>query len=165
MAVYNFLFVGCLFVAALGAVHAALDEEERLVQYHLRNYTWPPQHYVPDTPGWKNLYEHRFRQISEIDSSSKRYEAYVQSVNAAYVTPNFTEYGFGIARAPEDLMQTLREGIRKGLDEGEYRLEKSVEVIEGTDTPWFIDRPDLTQRVSIIEKHVRMRNRSLFRIP
>jgi hypothetical protein len=144
----NLLFGGCLFVAALGAANATMNEEERVEQFHLRNYTWPPSHYIPDTPGWQNLFEHRFRQILEIDENSKRYEAYVQSVNAAYVTPNFTEYGFGIARAPEDLMQTLREGIRKGLDEGEYRLEKSVEVIEGTDTPWFIDRPDLTQRVS-----------------
>jgi hypothetical protein len=145
----NYLLLGgCLFVATLGAANAAMVEKDRLEQYYLRNYTWPPSYYIPDTPGWQNLFEHRFRQISEIEKNTKRYEAYLQNVNAAYVAPNFTEYGFGLARAPENLMEALREGIRNGLDEGEYHLERSVEVIEGTDLPWFIDRPDLTQRVS-----------------
>ena len=42
-------------------------------------------------------------------------------------------------------MQALRQGIRDGLEQGP-ELEPEVEVIDG-DQPWFIDRPDLTQRV------------------
>jgi hypothetical protein len=53
--------------------------------------------------------------------------------------------GFGLARAPEDLMVALRKGIREGVEKGP-RLEREIEVIEG-DQPWFIDRPDLTKRV------------------
>lgn len=53
--------------------------------------------------------------------------------------------GFGLARAPDDLMEALRQGIRDGVAKGP-RLEGSLEVIEGGQ-PWFIDRPDLTKRV------------------
>jgi len=41
-------------------------------------------------------------------------------------------------------MEALRQGIRDGLENP--RLEEGVDAIHG-DPPWFIDRPDLTQRV------------------
>lgn len=69
----------------------------------------------------------------------------MQLINSALVAPNFTELGFGMARAPEDLMQALRKGVHDGLKAGP-RLESYVDVIDG-DQPWFIDREDLTQRV------------------
>jgi len=138
----SLLLLSLFFVTSAGG---ALLEPERLAEYRARNYSWPVQHYVPDTPGWKKLYDHRFRQVAEIDDTDVRYEGYVQAINAALVAPNFTEFGFGMARAPDDLMQALRAGIRKGLEDGP-RLEGKVNVING-DIPWFIDRPDLTQRV------------------
>ena len=128
-----------------GLVDGRLSEEDRLQEYRKRHYTWPPK-YVPNTEGWKKLFDHRFRQVAEIDDRGKRYEGYLQSINAAVVAPNFTEYGFGLTRAPDDLMVELRQGIRDGLAKGP-RLENKVEVIDG-DQPWFIDRPDLTQLVS-----------------
>jgi len=127
-----------------GLVDGRLSEEDRLQEYRKRHYTWPPK-YVPNTEGWKKLFDHRFRQVAEIDDRGKRYEGYLQSINAAVVAPNFTEYGFGLTRAPDDLMVELRQGIRDGLAKGP-RLENKVEVIDG-DQPWFIDRPDLTQLV------------------
>jgi len=123
----------------------AMFEEERLVEYHKRNYTWPVQKFVPDTEGWKQLMESRLRQVQEIENQNKRYEGYLQTIQAAVVAPNFTEHGFGLARAPDELMEALREGIRKGVEDGPG-VEGDVEVIEGLQ-PWFIDRPDLTQRV------------------
>jgi hypothetical protein len=123
-----------------------LVESERIEEYHKRNYTWPPKEYVPNTPGWKKLFDHRFRQIAEIDDIGKRYNGYIQTASAAMVIPNFTEYGFGLARAPDDLMEALRLGIREGLSAGP-ELEPAVAIVDG-DRPMFIDRPDLTQRVS-----------------
>lgn len=134
-----------LIASPAGKVDGRLVEDERIQEYHKRGFSWPPK-YVPSNPGWKALFDHRFRQVAEIDDTTKRYEGYLQSINAAVVAPNFTEYGFGLARAPDDLMQALRQGIRDGLKEGP-QLERSVEVIDG-DQPWFISRPDLTQRVS-----------------
>jgi len=125
---------------------ARLQEHERVREYHARNYTWPLPHYVPDTPGWRKLHEHRFRQIAEIKDSRQRYEGYVQAINTALVAPNFTEYGFGLVRAPDDLMEDLRQGIRDGLAQGPG-IESEIDVIETPLPSWFINRPDLTQRV------------------
>jgi hypothetical protein len=135
-----------LYSLFLALATAELNEHERMAEYAKRNYSWPLSEYVPNTPGWKNLCEHRFRQVAEIDGWDARYEGYLQTINSALMAPNFTEHGFGLARAPDDLMESLRQGIRDGLDKGP-RLESQIKVIEGL-TPWFIDRPDLTQRVS-----------------
>jgi hypothetical protein len=123
----------------------ALIETERIAEFHARNYTWPAQKFTPNTIGWRNLMEHRLRQVAEIDDLDQRYEGYIQTLNAAIVAPNFTEHGFGLARAPDDLMEVLRKGVRDGVAAGP-RLEKDVDVIDG-DQPWFVDRPDLTQMV------------------
>jgi hypothetical protein len=74
---------------------------------------------------------------------------YIQSVFAAFLVQNFTQLGFGLVRAPQDLTDALQEGIRGGLERGEARLEHTVNVMEGPRC-LFIDRPDLTQRVSQI---------------
>jgi len=125
---------------------ARLIEEERIQEYHARNYTWPLPYYVPDTPGWRKLHQHRFRQLVEIADKRQRYEGFVQTMNMALVAPNFTEYGFGLARAPDDLMVALRQGVRDGLAKGP-RTEVDIDVIETPLPSWFIDRPDLTKRV------------------
>jgi hypothetical protein len=128
-------------------VDAQLIESERLAHYHARNYTWPPTKYVPNTDGWTKLMEHRLRQVSEIDNSQHRYEGFIQTLNSALVAPNFTELGWGLARAPDELMAALRKGIRDGVESGAVRAEGNIDVIDGALPPWFIDRPDLTQRV------------------
>ena len=136
-----------VLIFTVAVVHVSgLSEVDRVAEYHKRNYTWPLQHFVPDTPGWRRLNEHRFRQIAEIRDPGNRYEGYMQTINMALVAPNFTEYGFGMVRAPDELMEDLRQGIRDGLRNGP-RTEHDIEVIETVQPSWFIDRPDLTQRV------------------
>lgn len=122
-------------------------EEERLAARLEREYQWPPidTDYKPNTPGWKKLFEHRLRQVEEIEDQSSRFEAYVQTLSASIVQPNFTEHGFGLARAPDDLMEALRQGIYDGLEAGP-REEAHYPAIAGK-RPWFIDRPDLMTRV------------------
>ncbi|CAJ1934156.1 unnamed protein product [Cylindrotheca closterium] len=122
-------------------------EEERIAARLERGYQWPPSDsdYKPNTPGWKKLFEHRLRQVEEMEDKSSRFEAYVQTLSASIVQPNFTEHGFGLARAPDDLMDALRQGIYDGLKAGP-REEAHYPAIAGK-RPWFIDRPDLMTRV------------------
>lgn len=137
--------IGFLVLASLNPWVCSLSEEDRVQAYHDRGYQWPLQSVVPDTPGWKKLMTERLQQVQEIPDDSDRFEAYAQTLCAAVVQRNFTEHGFGVARAPEDLMEALREGIRQGLEDGP-ELEHEIKAIEG-ERPWFIKRPDLTQRV------------------
>lgn len=87
-------FVTLILVTVLTkheVVSAPLKEHERLAEYAKRNYTWPPNDFIPKTEGWQKLMEHRFRQVEEIKDRGQRYEGFVQTVNAALISPNFTE--------------------------------------------------------------------------
>lgn len=122
-----------------------LSEEDRLIGYHERNYTWPLSQYVPNTPGWKILMDERFRQVARLPDAHSRYEGYIQTINSAYMVPNFTEHGFGLARAPADLLVELRQAIHDGLPTAGY--EEHIEEIDAPLKPLFIHRSDLTERV------------------
>jgi hypothetical protein len=114
-----------LFLVSINAisVQATLTEENR-VREHDKRYSreWPPTKFKPDTVGWSKLMFERLRQVAEIDDHNRRYEGYMQTVMTAVVVPNFTEFGFGLVRGPEDLSEALREGILGGLERGEARL-------------------------------------------
>ena len=66
-------------------------------------------------------------------------------MTAAITAPNFTENGWGLTRAPQDLVDDLREAIREGLPGASK--ENKINVIEGQ-TPLFIQNSKLTRRVS-----------------
>lgn len=124
---------------------AGRTEQERLDAYFARNYTWPIPQFKPNTPGWDKLMRHRLRQVEELEEYQDRFEGFAQTLNAGFLQQNYTEFGFGLARAPDELMEALRQGIRDGLAKGP-REEYYIPAITGL-RPWFIDRPDLTQRV------------------
>jgi hypothetical protein len=156
-----------LLLSLFGRVLGSVTEVERVEQYHLRNYSWPPATFIPDTPGWKSLMEHRLRQVAEIENATDRYQGYAFTLSAAMIQPNFTQHGFGLVRAPENLMEALRAGIQEGVANG-LRLESEGTVISG-ERPWFIDRLDLTERVgndrawiSCFQCHERFSQKSVF---
>jgi hypothetical protein len=153
MAACGFVPLSMLWVVLLVTLVAVaaeeFTEENRVEEYYRRGYNWPVENFIPDSPGWAALYERRFRQAAEIEKNDDRWEAYAQLMSSAVVQPNFTAFGFGLARAPDDLMEALRQGIYDGLAAGTPNEEKNVPVIEGPLTPWLIDRPDLTKRVSL----------------
>eukprot|EP00586_Coscinodiscus_wailesii_P006433 CAMPEP_0172489630 /NCGR_PEP_ID=MMETSP1066-20121228/19765_1 /TAXON_ID=671091 /ORGANISM="Coscinodiscus wailesii, Strain CCMP2513" /LENGTH=323 /DNA_ID=CAMNT_0013257631 /DNA_START=174 /DNA_END=1145 /DNA_ORIENTATION=+ len=118
-------------------------EESRVLEYHKRNYTWPPS-YHPDTPGWKSLLQRRFQQMTQIPDRGNRYDGYMNAVNSAYVVPNFTENGWGMIRAPEELVTELRQAVRDGY--ATRHEENFIPVIEGV-RPYFIDNDKLMDKV------------------
>jgi hypothetical protein len=122
-----------------------LSEQERAAEYIKRGYSYPVKDFVPNTEGWKELMSHRLDQITEMEGSGQRYEGFYQVIHSASLAPNFTEYGFGLAKCPEDLLKALQKGIHDGLDVAE--LEDMSGTIEGPNPPLYVRRPDLTQRV------------------
>ena len=88
--------------------------------------------------------QNRLQQVAELEDSGARHEGYYQTVYAAMIVPNYTEFGFGLAKCPDDLLRDLQKGIHDGLENPSF--EQNGQLILGPQ-PWFIHRPDLTNRV------------------
>ena len=137
--------LGILLSLQIQVAQSAYAEEERIAEYHTRNYTYPPTHFSPNTTGWRDLMLSRLLQMEQLTDANERYEGFFQTVHSAITAPNFTEYGFGLAKCPDDLLIDLQTAIHEGLPTAGYEGED--EIIEGPEQPWFIDRPDLLNRV------------------
>ena len=87
-------FVLLIVARSTGSVHGR-SEEERVNSYHAMNYTWPPQNseFIPNTRGWRKLYEHRLRQVAEIEDRTDRFEGFAQVLSSGVLQKNFTEHG------------------------------------------------------------------------
>ena len=118
-------------------------EQERQAEYIRRGHRWPPEIY-PDNPGWKNIFLQRLSQVGALTDSQMKWDGYIQTVTAAMIQ-NYTEFGWGLTRGPEPLTNDIRQAIFEGLPSA--KLEGDIDVIDGP-IPLFIDRPDLTARVS-----------------
>ncbi|KAL7538597.1 hypothetical protein ACHAXR_008668 [Thalassiosira sp. AJA248-18] len=97
-----------------------LQEEERVAAYHARNHQWPPlpSEYIPkNSPGWRSAFQRRFEQTARIADEGAKYNAYMSTVHSALLAPNFTEYGWGLTRAPPDLVEALWEDLKRGLEQ------------------------------------------------
>jgi hypothetical protein len=101
--------------------------------------------YKPNTEGWRNLSNRRMEQAYFVESVNDKLDLWYVSVVSAFVQPNFTDTGWGLTRAPEDLLELLQDTIRTAYDEGDYRVEDE-DMVNGL-KPLFIDRPDLTDYV------------------
>lgn len=143
----NLLFFGASFLLLLVITHA-LTEPDRVDHYDKRypGRPWPPKPYTPNTKGWMRVNERRFQQLYAMPLE-ERYEGWLQTVFPAFLAPNFTEFGVGLAQAPTQLTTTLQQAIREGLQNGDTYLEsEDIGRIEGP-RALFLERPDLTTRV------------------
>ncbi|KAL3822175.1 hypothetical protein ACHAXA_008191 [Cyclostephanos tholiformis] len=97
---------------------SGLSEEDRVDEYRARGHAWPPRRsdYVPPDPGWSALLGRRFDQLSQIVDIDAKYNGYMSVVHSALLAPNFTEYGWGLTRAPSDLVRALEDNLKRGLE-------------------------------------------------
>lgn len=151
-------------------------EEERMAEYIKRGYTFPFEKFNPDTEGWNRLMNQRVSQLmayvlyscncylscctflivfllfclfhthNRNPEMQERWDGWIQTLSSAITTPNYTEFGWGLTHAPDELTETLRQAIHDGLPTA--RTEGKIDVITGPNVPLFVDRPDLTSRVS-----------------
>lgn len=102
------LFLGCV---------GELQESKRVTEYHARGYQWPPkpEDYIPNTPGWRQLMERRFKQIQQIEDSGDKYNGFMSTVYSSLIVQNFTENGWALTRAPQNVIDILRKHLHHGL--------------------------------------------------
>lgn len=129
-----------------------MDESDRQVGYYKRNYTWPVKNYVPDTPGWRRIFERRFAQIQQIPDLTQRYNGWLSAVTSAYVIPNFTSSGFLLTRAPAGILEELQASLYAGLNDTSTPIERPIEIIqsgskEGFLPPFYIEQEALNAKV------------------
>jgi hypothetical protein len=124
--------------------------EERVAEYKRRGHVWPIPEYVPNTEGWTRLMHQRVTQVQALTDHQQKFDGWIQTMSSALTVPNHTEFGWGLTQAPASLTEDLRQAIFDGLPEA--RSEGTVDVIDAPQPPLFIDRWDLTQRVSAIER-------------
>lgn len=115
----------------------SLNEGDRLIEYNKRNYTWPIQTYRPNTEGWKRIHERRFRQIERMEDVSEKWQAWVTAIGSAHVIPNFTETGWGLTRAPDHVIQRLRNALHFKLKQNILTEEGGENAIGGDLRPLF----------------------------
>ena len=146
------LLLSCSVVNVL--VDGQLMEEDRLKEYRARNYKWPLTEVVPNTEGWRKKQFRRLAQVERIQDTGDRYNAWVAIMPPALVAQNFTENGWGLTRAPQDLMDDLLASLHNGLDSAS--TEKPIDAVEATDEtrPWFIPQPELNERaLEVLKPH------------
>lgn len=132
------------------SVVQALNEDDRIKEYKARGYEWPLKHLVPDTPGWNEIFRRRFEQVEEtIENDNDRYNAWMQVMSSALVQPNFTENGWGLTKAPQELIDELKKKLHDGMEDA--LPEADVDVIETGKKeearPLFIENTELNFRV------------------
>eukprot|EP00591_Stephanopyxis_turris_P006112 CAMPEP_0195522508 /NCGR_PEP_ID=MMETSP0794_2-20130614/20743_1 /TAXON_ID=515487 /ORGANISM="Stephanopyxis turris, Strain CCMP 815" /LENGTH=381 /DNA_ID=CAMNT_0040652279 /DNA_START=38 /DNA_END=1183 /DNA_ORIENTATION=- len=131
---------------------ARLIERERVAEYNKRGHTWPPllSDYTPNTEGWRSINERRFRQIEQLDPAI-RYQSYMLAVHSALFIQNFTEYGWGVSRAPKGIVDKLKNRLEMGLLEREIlRKEDKIACVESKDhdtRPFFLDDDEMNQSI------------------
>ena len=126
----------------LYAVDAQLQETDRQEEYFARGHVWPPKltDYTPSTDGWRRTWERRFRQIEQMeDTGNDRYNGWMSSVHSAFLCPNFTESGWGLTRAPQDVVDRLASRLQQGLISDNPREERGDHGVDGANMPLFVD--------------------------
>jgi len=66
--------ISCLLILCL-LCRGGLIEEQRVAEYHHRNYQWPPldEEYIPNTEGWKTFMKRRLEQVQRIEDLGDMY--------------------------------------------------------------------------------------------
>ena len=76
----------------------------------------------------------RLSQIEQLEDVSARYNGFMSVMSQSLVAPNFTENGWGLTRAPTELVDLLKQNLHEGLDKATE--EYAIEVIRGASEDW-----------------------------
>ena len=132
----------CLTLIPL--ISAEIFEEDRIDEYHKRKHRWPPSEseYTPNTPGWRAIHQRRLNQTAHLQDQGSIYNAYMSTIHSALIVQNFTEYGWGLTKAPKSFVDALLENLMSGL---EHPDELPVEKDESSSDDYDDDSEDYSE--------------------
>jgi hypothetical protein len=114
-----------------------LSEDERIQQWRERN-TWPPQ-WQEESEGYRANQARREKEIMQLTGAQERWENWMQFTQGQMV-PKFTEKGFELVKAPEQVYKLLREAVDEGMQNWDnLPYEDAGDGIFGDLRPKFID--------------------------
>lgn len=90
-----------------------------------------------------------FRGKSKTNYTYANY-LYDTCIPGAYVVPNFTENGWGLTKAPDGLVDELRQALKVGIEEGpglEASALGAIEIESEASHPLFVDTDSLNEKV------------------
>jgi hypothetical protein len=130
----------------------ALYENERAEEYEKRNHTWPPKfdEYRPNTDGWRKIYQRRLRQVDRLTSDENSYNGYMNAITSGLVTANYTQYGWGLTRAPQEMWNQLNEILQRGIEDPSLFVQEEQEDAIETRSEQF--RPQMLDLHGLNEK-------------
>ena len=108
-----FVFFCVGFLGMMTCPIQAMDEKDRIQEYTSRGHVWPPNEFVPNTPGWRRIMERRLNQLTQIPHIQDRYNGYMVVVHSALTCKNFTENGWGVTKAPQVCCLGIHHNIKK----------------------------------------------------
>ena len=92
--------------------------------------------------------------LSDHENNIDRFIAYCETMNQAMLSQNFTQYGWGLTRAPTELVDYLKQNLHDGLDKAKEEVELDIISSGGSDDdspyfqrPLFIHQDSLNQLV------------------
>ena len=60
------------------------------------------------------------------DDTEDSYDGYVSAIYAGLLSPNHTEYGYGLTRAPTDLVTRIQNEFNEGVEDAEMESNDSA---------------------------------------
>ena len=132
-----------LLISLARTSHGQAPEHERVAEYHKRGHDWPPNddEFKPPTPGWRNLMKRRIDQMEQFDDEelTARWNGFMITVHSALLCQNFTEYGWALTKAPQDVLDMLRWDLHMGLVNGDPQREGIDDEEGDMGDPLFVD--------------------------
>lgn len=97
---------------------SALSEYDRVEEYNKRGHVWPPKDddFVPNTPGWRQIMRRRLDQVHHISEMGQKYNGFVSAVYSSMIAKNFTENGWALTRAPQNIVDELKTALMNGME-------------------------------------------------
>lgn len=89
---------------------------------------WPPKddEYNPKEPGWRKIFQRRYNQIDMLSLEENSYNGYMSAVYAGMFAPNHTEYGYGLTKAPSNIVRKIKESFMAGRAHAGFEEEESA---------------------------------------